>query len=212
MSATAITSLGAFEHPYLDVEVLSTDLRTSLGSLTSPVDLVNMLSLSYRSPFENSADLKSAVRRLLRHGGFKPSGRNKPASEYLVQAVSKNRLSSINPVVDAVNVASLHSGLPVSVVDADKLVGAPHFVIGRTDERYIFNVSGQTIDIDGLLCLADDEGPCANAVKDSQRTKTGDATTRILTIIWGTTELSGRTKAVGEFYRRLLDQYVVFAI
>ena len=211
MSSTALTSLAEFEHPYLDVEVISTELGTAVGSLTSPVDLVNMLSLSYPSPFENSADLKSAVRRLLRHGGFKPSGRNKPASEYLVQAVSKNRLSSINPVVDAVNVASLHSGLPISVVDADKLAGTPHLVLGRTDERYIFNASGQVIDIDGLLCLADDEGPCANAVKDSQRTKTAVATTRILTIIWGTSELPGRTQAVGEFYRQLLDQYVVLS-
>ena len=96
-------------------------------------------------------------------------------------------------------------------VDADKLAGTPHFVLGRTDERYIFNASGQVIDIDGLLCLSDDEGPCANAVKDSQRTKTGEATTRILTVIWGTSELPGRTRAVGEFYRQLLDQYVVLS-
>jgi hypothetical protein len=35
---------------------------------------------------------------------------------------------------------------------------------------YVFNQSGQTIDVAGLLCLFDSDGPCGNAVKDSQRT------------------------------------------
>jgi len=32
---------------------------------------------------------------------------------------------------------------------------------------YVFNASGQTIDLAGLLCLFDADGPCANAVKDT---------------------------------------------
>ena len=34
---------------------------------------------------------------------------------------------------------------------------------------YVFNASGQAIDLGGLLCLFDADGPCANAVKDAQR-------------------------------------------
>jgi len=60
-----------------------------------------------------------------------------------------------------------------------------------------------------LLCLADEQGPCANAVKDSQRTKTGDTTTRLLTVIWGTTELPGRAEAVSTYYRQLLDSHLM---
>jgi hypothetical protein len=56
-----------------------------------------------------------------------------------------------------------------------------------------FNRSGQMIDIGGLLCLFDAEGPCTNAVKDSQRTKTSPATRRTLSLTWGTNELPGRT-------------------
>ena len=68
-------------------------------------------------------DIKTQIRDLLRHGGFKPSGRSKPASEYLVSAVQKGRLDTINPAVDCCNVASLHSGLPISVVDIGRGTG-----------------------------------------------------------------------------------------
>ena len=36
-----------------------------------------------------------------------------------------------------------------------------------------------------LLVLCDAEGPCANAVKDAQRTKTHDGTSQTLSILWG---------------------------
>ena len=79
-----------------------------------------------QSPFEIHSDedrystVKAAVRDLLRNGGFKPTGRGKPASEYLVKEVSNGKLGSINPIVDTLNVVSLHSGLPISVVDLAK--------------------------------------------------------------------------------------------
>src|SRR6188768_1912113 len=67
--------------------------------------------------------VKNSVRDLLRHGGFKPSGRSKPASEYLVTAHAENRWPRINPLVDICNVVSLQSVLPISLVDADKVTG-----------------------------------------------------------------------------------------
>ncbi len=60
----------------------------------------------------------------------------------------------------------------------------------------MFNQSGQTIDLSGLLCAFDADGPFANSVKDSQRAKTDESTTRTLTLIWGTNGLEGRTAAV----------------
>jgi DNA/RNA-binding domain of Phe-tRNA-synthetase-like protein len=50
---------------------------------------------------------------------------------------------------------------------------------------YVFNQGGQTIDLGGLVCLCDEVGPCANAVKDAQRTKTRPETTRVLAVVWG---------------------------
>jgi hypothetical protein len=71
---------------------------------------------------------------------------------------------------------------------------------------YIFNASGQTIDVGGLPCLFDAVGPCANAVKDAQRTKTGPATVRTLSLVWGTNALPDRAAEVARWYRALLAQ------
>ena len=67
--------------------------------------------------------------------------------------------------------------------------------LGRTEDwkkAYVSLASGQTIDLAGLLCLFDTEGPCGNAVKDAQRTKTTAETRRTLSLIWGTVALPGR--------------------
>ncbi|MCP4779034.1 MAG: hypothetical protein GY880_32870, partial [Planctomycetaceae bacterium] len=131
----------------------------------------------------------------------------KPASEYLRQAVEKSRLSGINLPVDICNVVSLHSGLPISVIDLD-LVSEPLTIrIAPEDTNYVFNQTGQTIKLDGLLCLFDDQGACANAVKDSQRTKTSSKTKRTLSIIWGTQSLPGYTSTVSQWYCKLLNDF-----
>ena len=66
-------------------------------------------------------------------------------------------------------------------------------------------VPGQTIDLGGLLCLVDKEGPCGNAVKDAQRTKTTPQTTRTLSVIWGSKALGDRTARTVGWYRSLLE-------
>ena len=126
-----------------------------------------------------------------------------PSAE--VDAVGE-ALASINAAVDACNVASRHSGLPISVVDLDRARAPFRTDLAPLDARYVFNASGQQIDLGGLLCLFDAEGPCANAVKDSQRTKTHAGTTRTFSIVWGTTALPGRTEATAKWYRELLHR------
>jgi DNA/RNA-binding domain of Phe-tRNA-synthetase-like protein len=113
-------------------------------------------------------------------------------------------LGSINAAVDACNVVSLHSGLPISVVDLDRAT-AP-FRIGIAPERtsYVFNASGQEIDVGGLLCLFDAEGPCANAVRDSQRTKTRAETRSTLSVVWGCAGFDERLAIAERWYRELL--------
>jgi DNA/RNA-binding domain of Phe-tRNA-synthetase-like protein len=150
--------------------------------------------------------VREAVRRLLRHGGFKSTGRSKPASEYLLKAAGENRLALINVAVDACNAASLHSGLPISVIDLDRSRGPFRVCVAAAGSSYVFNPSGQSIDLAGLLCLFDGEGPCANAVKDAQRTKTTADTRHTLSLVWGTTELPGRAEQTASWYRALLEQ------
>jgi DNA/RNA-binding domain of Phe-tRNA-synthetase-like protein len=144
------------------------------------------------------------VRDLLRHGGFKPSGRSKPASEYLVAAHAEQRFPRINPAVDACNFASLHWGLPISLIDLDKVVGDLAVQLCPMGTSYVFNPSGQTIDAGGLLAVFDREGPTGTPVKDAQRTKTHDGTVHTLAVIWGTSALSGRTQEALRWYRDLV--------
>jgi len=149
--------------------------------------------------------VKTAVRDLLRHGGFKPSGRSKPASEYLVGAVAEGRFPTINAGVDACNIASLHAGLPISLVDVDRLDGALVIRCAPAGTTYVFNPSGQVIDASGLLCLYDAQGPTGTPVKDAQRTKTSAATRATLSIVWGTAALPGHTQATTRWYRELVQ-------
>lgn len=132
--------------------------------------------------------VKSAIRDLLRKGGYKPTGRGKPASEYLAQAASRGEFPRISHVVDALNLVSLESGLPISLLDADlALAGANGLVVrlGAPGERFVFNASGQEIDVEGLLCVARAGGAAlGNPVKDSMGTKTTPATRNVVAIVW----------------------------
>ena len=192
-------------HPLLDAVHFTLTFPRPLGELGTVEAIVSQLRLDAPAPMSSNEGVRQAVRELLRHGGYKPTGRGKPASEYLLRAVGEGALGSINAAVDACNVASLHSGLPISVVDLG-LAKAP-FRIGVAAEgtSYVFNRGGQTIDVGGLLCLFDAEGPCANAVKDAQRTKTRPETTELLVVVWGSTALPGRARQAADYFRSLLS-------
>lgn len=138
---------------------------------------------------EIPAETKKAVRDLLRFGGYKPSGRGRPASESLLKALSDGRFPSIHPVVDFFNHLSLESGLPISVLDAGKIEGDTSFRLGVEKESYVFNPSGQEMALNGLVVLCDESGPAGSPVKDAQRTKVSPDTSRFLVVVWGTSEL-----------------------
>jgi DNA/RNA-binding domain of Phe-tRNA-synthetase-like protein len=221
-------SIAVVPHPLLELRAFTTEFPSPLGQtptpaaclallsldaptrdLDSPDDRLEQACLAYQlldAPLslKNDNKVREAVRRLLRHGGFKPAGRSKPASEYLVRAVGDGALRTINAAVDVCNIVSLHSGLPVSVVDLAKAKSPFRIGIAPAGAAYIFNASGQTIELEGLLCLFDAEGPCGSAVKDAQRTKTDADTRRTLTVIWGTNELTGHAAKAEEWYRDLL--------
>ncbi|MEM7158453.1 MAG: phenylalanine--tRNA ligase beta subunit-related protein [Myxococcota bacterium] len=199
-------SLTIDAHPLLDAGRLSASFTDSLSARPSPSWLVELLSPTAETPLSATDEVRTAVRDLLRHGGYKPSGRGKPASEFLRRAANDGKLGPINLAVDLCNVVSLHSGLPISVVDVDRLRDPLRIGIPAPDSSYVFNASGQEIRLTGLLCLHDAEGPCANAVKDSHRTKTHDGTTNTLSILWGTNALAGATERARQWYVELLER------
>jgi DNA/RNA-binding domain of Phe-tRNA-synthetase-like protein len=155
------------------------------------------------------APVYDAVRAVLRHGGFKPAGRSKPASEYLARARDEGSLAPLHPLVDVNNVVSLHTGLPASIVDGD-LARDPLVVkIAGAGASYVFNPSGQEMDLGGLVCLhhGAECTPCANAVKDSMATKVRDETSSLLAVVYSPRgdKFRARIETALSWFVRLLE-------
>lgn len=197
-------TLAIAPHPLLDVGAFVTRFTQPLCELSTPEAVVALLAEGATAPLRVDDTVRGEVRKLLRHGGFKPAGRSKPASEYLQAAVREARFPRINAAVDACNAVSLHAGLPISLVDLDRVTGALTVRVAPMGTRYVFNPSGQEIDAGGLLSVWDDQGPTGTPVKDAQRTKTHDGTITTLSVVWGTTALPGRTAAATAWYRDLV--------
>lgn len=191
-------------HPLLDVGAFVCRLDRALATTTTPEQLRRLATAGASAPLTSSEPVRTAVRDLLRHGGFKPAGRSKPASEYLVGALAEGRFPVINALVDACNVVSLHAGLPISLVDLDRIDGALSIQIAPAGTTYPFNPTGQVIDVSGLICLYDTRGPTGTPVKDAQRTKTQEGTRATISIVWGTRALADRSRETAAWYRELL--------
>lgn len=199
------TPLHVDSHPLLKVAAFITEFPAPLGQTTTPTDALDALRLDGPAPMQRDEGVRGAVRDLLRYAGYKPTGRGKPASEYLVRAATEGALGSINAAVDVCNAVSLHSGLPISVVDLDRARAPFRIAVAPEGSSYVFNASGQEIDLGGLPCLYDADGPCANAVRDAQRTKTRDETRATLSIVWGGVGFETRLLQAEEWYRALLE-------
>jgi DNA/RNA-binding domain of Phe-tRNA-synthetase-like protein len=149
---------------------------------------------------------------MLRRGGFKPSGRNKPASEYLAQAAREGRFPRINNLVDVNNFISLESGLPVSLLDVGAAGDRAEIRYGREGESYVFNPAGQVIDLEGLVCVcridAATSTPVGNPIKDSMTGKLKDGTRAVLGVIYGSRQALGDSQmaALVERFGRMLEQ------
>lgn len=131
---------------------------------------------------------RSAVRDLLRQGGFKPCGRNKPASEYLIQAAKEQRFPVINNLVDINNLISVKYSLPASILDSDVVGQKLIMRLGLPDEQYVFNRSGQEINLSGLICACgisgEAEAPLGNPIKDSMKAKLSENSAACVAIVY----------------------------
>jgi DNA/RNA-binding domain of Phe-tRNA-synthetase-like protein len=133
---------------------------------------------------------KAAVRSMLRFGSYKPAGRSKPSSEYLLAAALSEEFPLVNAVVDINNGVSLRFGYPASVFDISS--SGAEFLLrrGRPCESYVFNRSGQSIDLRDLLCVcgrgSDAESwiPIGNPVKDSMATKVFESARDIAAVLY----------------------------
>jgi DNA/RNA-binding domain of Phe-tRNA-synthetase-like protein len=112
--------------------------------------------------------------------------------------------------VDINNLVSVESLLPISLIDLDR-AGTDHFFCRRgwEGESYVFNPSGQVLDLRDLLLLArpPSDAPCATPVKDSQATKTHQDTTRVLGVIYAPVALSSEAGTAVERMADLLTRF-----
>jgi DNA/RNA-binding domain of Phe-tRNA-synthetase-like protein len=152
---------------------------------------------------------KTAIRGMLRFGKYKPTGRGKPSSEYLLAAALNGEFPLVNGPVDVNNAVSLECGYPASIFDM-QLSGPELFLRrGTAGESYVFNPSGQIIDLEDLLCVcrkeADAWSPCGNPVKDSMATKTRESTRHVAAVIYvPATEPVSDLEAAGSRFAALL--------
>ena len=155
-------------------------------------DLLARRRTSDLTPSESAR--RVAARDILRNGRYRPTGRGKPASEYLLRAAAEEdyRFPRINAPVDVCNYLSLKHVLPISLWDLDLAeTDAFIFRLGRPGEQYVFNAGGQTIDVEDLLVgcrVREDDVRTAeaivNPVKDSLLTKTTPQTTRVAACVY----------------------------
>lgn len=201
----------SLDHPDLLAIVVEAD---GLTCTESPYELRSRLERVFQLGAETEQARKHAVRDLLRHGGFKPSGRSKPASEYLLGAARKDRFPWINAAVDVCNLLSVETGLPISLLDRDKATAGGATLelrLGREGESYVFNPVGHEIDLARLLVVARVEGePVGNPVKDSLATRTDEASRNVVAIVYGTRRLLDDEAALA-LGRRCADELERFA-
>ena len=129
--------------------------------------------------------LRKGSRDILRNGKYKPSGRGKPANEYLLREAARETFPRINGPVDANNLVSLMACVPISLWDL-VLAGDPEQYevrLGGKVEQYVFNAGGQTLALRDLVCgcaLSEDGStPLVTPIKDGLASKITAATTRV---------------------------------
>lgn len=152
-----------------------------------------------------------AIRDLLRSGGYKPAGRGKPAQEYLMRTAERDRkLPAIFNAVDLINVVSLCSGLPISLLALDRVGSELSARYGREGESYVFNSAEQTIDLKGLLCICAEQQdrsiPMGTPVKDSQFAKVTSEDRDVVAIIYSSSRTAGRSE-LGHWSQELASRF-----
>lgn len=156
--------------------------------------------------------VKKQVRDMLRHGKYKPNGRAKPASEFLLKAAGQGDFPQVCNVVDVNNAVSLESGLPGTIFDTALSGDALMLRRGLEGESYVFNPTGQTIDLRDLLLVcrrqADGWQPCGNPVKDAMLTKVNPETRSVIAVLYGPAGMDpARVESWGERFSDLLTSY-----
>lgn len=145
-----------------------------------------------------------ATRAAYRALGKDPA-RYRGSAEALVRRVIAGKgLPQINAVVDAINLVSVESRLPIGLYDLAHASGDIVFRVGRAGETYK-GIGKYDLNLQGLPVFCDGLGPHGSPTSDSERTMVTNATKHVLAVIisfGGTEGLEHRGQRMVELLRR----------
>ncbi len=148
----------------------------------------------------------AAVRETFKKCGKDPS-RYRPSSEALTRRVIAGKgLESINNVVDAGNITSLMTGIPVGCYDVESLSGDITLRVGKKDDAYKGIARGD-ISLEGLPMLVDDNGPFGSPYSDSERTRVSEECKQLLFVVYGLGIPFEHVEAAGEIADTLFSNF-----
>lgn len=202
----------------LDVEVtveakgVVAGIAVARGCITEPSspELAKKIDEAIAEAKTRTPEREGAVRDMLRHGKYKPTGRGKPASEYLLRSAVEDKFPRINNLVDINNWISLRSMLPISLIDLGRAQShALTLRRGRPGESYVFNSAGQIIELEDLLLVAHHPGDVASAnpVKDSMATKLAEGSTDVIAVIYAPESLAAAAEEAAKQFEQALSAY-----
>jgi DNA/RNA-binding domain of Phe-tRNA-synthetase-like protein len=100
--------------------------------------------------------------------------KNRPASEALIRRILLGKqLPTINTLVDAYNLASIRSGVPMAAFDLDRLRGSMRMRFAKPSEKFLGIGMEAPMELKGIeIVIEDDEGLTAiYPYRDAERTK-----------------------------------------
>lgn len=207
----------------LKIECEIPDLSVALVELCdikvepTPEDMIahirNVVEVVAKEGIPGGELRRQAIRDLLRSGGFKPSGRSKPAQEYLLRSIIQDgHLPSVSNAVDLLNLLSIQSGIPISLASLQRLGSRLSLRYGQDNENFVFNRVGQELSLKGLICLCTLKNghsePVATPVKDSMIAKIDEQDHQMLACFYAThraiprSELSNWAEQMGIYATR----------
>ena len=113
----------------------------------------------------------AGTRRLYKALGKDPS-RYRVASEALCRRIIRGLgIYRLTTLIDVVNLVSIKSGYAISGLDADRIVGDTLTMsVGTAADEY-HGIGRGLLNIDGMPCYRDAQGPIATPTSDEERTK-----------------------------------------
>jgi DNA/RNA-binding domain of Phe-tRNA-synthetase-like protein len=147
-----------------------------------------------------------ATRAAYKALGKDPARYRGSAEALLRRVIAGKGLPQINAVVDAINVVSVESRLPIGLYDLAHVQGDVVFRAGRAAESYK-GIGKYDLNLEGLPVFCDELGPHGSPTSDSERTMVTSATKNVLAVVIS----FGGANDLGRWARRLEMLFQEFA-